>query len=402
MRLADGVTLAWRSLAGNRRRTLLLVLATSIGVSAVIALGALGEGARRFVTNQFAALGTNLVIVMPGRNETIGGAPPIMGATPRDLTLGDALALGTLPGVAAVAPVMVGSAPVSTAAGLEREVTVLGSSRELASVRRLELGHGRFLPPLELTRSAAVCVLGFDLAAALFGHASAIGQSVRIGDRRMRVVGVLAEGGVSVGVDFDDLAIVPVAAAQALFDREGLFRILVEARETADLERLDAAIHRLIAARHEGEDDVTVITQDSVVATLGKILDAVTFALVAIAAVSLAVAGILIMNVMLVAVAQRRTEIGILKALGARRRDILRLFLLEAVMLAALGAGGGLAVGFAGAAFAARLYPAFPLAVPAWAPLAATAVALISGLVFGMLPARRAAALDPVAALARR
>ncbi len=402
LRTRDSVGLARGALAGNLRRTLLIAFATAIGVSSVLMLTGLGEGARRFVTGQFESLGTNLLIVLPGRSETVGGAPPIMGETPRDLTIDDALALTRWPDIIEVAPVMVGNAPVSTASGLEREVTVLGSTAAMASVRRLAIAQGRFLPVADPKRGEAVCVLGFKLREELFPRTAAYGQWVRIGDRRFRVIGILAEGGVSVGVDFDDLAIIPVASAAALFDQESLFRILAEARIGADLEAASRAVHEIIAARHEGEDDVTVITQDSVVATLGRILNAVTFGVAAISAISLAVAGILIMNVMLVSVAQRRAEIGVLKALGARSVDIRRLFMLEAVMLAALGAGAGLLLGTAGAFAVARLYPQFPLAIPPWAMFAAVTVALVSGLVFGVAPARRAAALDPIEALAKR
>ncbi|MGR8921043.1 MAG: ABC transporter permease, partial [Gammaproteobacteria bacterium] len=320
----------------------------------------------------------------------------------RDLTIDDALALTAWHDIETVAPVVVGNAPASVASGREREITVIGSTAAMAEVRRLNVAQGRFLPPLDPKRGAPVCVLGYELREELFGRQSAYGKWIRIGDRRFRVIGVLAESGVSVGVDFDDLVIVPVASAQALFDRESLFRIIAEAREGADLEAASAAIHRIIAARHEGEDDVTVITQDSVVETLGRIVDALTFGVAGISAISLAVAGILIMNVMLVSVAQRRAEIGLLKAVGASAADVRRLFLLEAVLLAVCGATLGLAMGYAGALSVARLYPDFPVAVPTWAVAAAVVVAAGSGLVFGVAPARRAARLDPIEALAKR
>ncbi len=402
LRWRDSLALASGALRGHLRRTVLIALATAIGVASVVMLTALGEGARRFVTGQFEALGTNLLIVLPGRSETVGGPPPLLGETPRDLTVNDALALTAWPDIIDVAPVMVGNAPVSTATGLEREVTVLGSTAAMARVRRLDVAQGRFLPPGDVERSAAVCVLGHTVREELFGNRSAYGAWIRIGDRRFRVIGVLADSGVSVGVDFDDLVVVPVAAAQALFDQESLFRILAEARLDADLDAASRAVHEIIAARHEGEDDVTVITQDSVVATLGRILDALTYGVAGISAISLGVAGILIMNVMLVSVAQRQGEIGLLKALGARSRDVRRLFLIEAIMLAAAGALLGLALGAAGVAAVARLYPQFPVATPAWAVAVALLVATGSGLVFGVMPARRAAALDPVDALARR
>jgi putative ABC transport system permease protein len=402
MRGADYLQLAWSATTSNVRRTLLIMLATAIGVAAVVMLTALGEAGRRYVTGQFETLGSNLLIIMPGRNETVGGAPPMMGETPRDLTIDDALALLADAAITRVAPVSVGSAPASTAAGLERELSVLGSTAELRQVRRLKMGQGRFLPRGDPHRASAVCVLGAEAKQELFGDAPALGQWLRLADRRFRVIGVLAESGVSVGMDMDDLIIVPVAAAQALFNREGLFRVLVEARGPAWLDTAEQAIHRIVAARHEGEDDVTVITQNSVVQTLDRIIGTLTLGVAAISSISLLVAGILIMNVMLVTVAQRRAEIGLLKALGAPGRSVQRLFLLEALLLAGSGAVAGVALGTAAAWLTNRLLADFDVVPPAWAVLAALLIALASGLLSGVLPARRAAALNPIDALARR
>ncbi|MEQ8231671.1 MAG: ABC transporter permease [Gammaproteobacteria bacterium] len=398
----DALRLAGGALAANRRRSLLIGLATAIGVAAVVLLASLGEGAQRFVTGQFEALGTNLLVVMPGRNETTGGPPPVLGTTPRDLTIDDAYALTQWRDIVDIAPVMVGNAPVSVASGLEREVNVLGTTASMETLRHLEVVQGRFLPAGDPKRGAAVCVLGEELREALFAGEAAVGRWVRVADRRFRVVGVLRDTGVSIGTDFDDLVIVPVASAQMLFDRESLFRIIAAVRPGADLAAASAAVHDIIAARHEGEDDVTVITQDSVVETLGRIVGTITLGVAAISGVSLAVAGILIMNVMLVAVTQRRAEIGLLKALGARTTDVRNLFLLEAVMLAAGGALAGLAVGLTGALAVGAWYPAFPVATPRWAMATAVGVAVVTGLVFGVVPARRAAALEAVDALSRR
>ena len=402
MRPADVLALALGSLGSNWRRTALIALATAIGVTSVLLLTALGEGAHRYVLGQFESLGTNLLIVLPGRSETVGGPPPMLGETPRDLTVDDAYALLQASALKRVAPVIVGSAPVSTAAGLEREVTILGTTDALLHVQRLKMSRGKFLPAGDPSRAASVCVLGFELAAELFGNRTPMGQWVRVGDRRFRVLGVLADSGVTVGVDFNDVALIPVASAQALFNRESLFRILIEAASEHDLDAGEAAIHRIIAARHEGEDDVTVIAQDSVVKTLGRVLTALTLGVSGISAISLAVAGVLIMNVMLVSVTQRRAEIGLLKALGARLVDVRRLFLVEAFLLATLGAAFGLGGGLLGTRIIAGLYPDFPVSVPLWSIGVAVGVAMLTGLVFGVLPARRAAALDPIDALSKR
>ncbi len=398
----DACALAWQAITAQRVRALLIGLATAIGVAAVVLLTALGDGARRYIVDEFSALGTNLLIVLPGRNETVGGPPPLMGETPRDLTLGDSDALARDPYAVRVAPLMVGSANVSTAAGLEREATLLGATADFAEVRQLAMDHGRFLPSAAVDRATSVCVLGPELASELFPQSGAVGRWVRIGDRRFRVLGVLASTGVSIGQDFDEMAIIPVASAQILLDTEGLFRILVEARPGIPLANAAEAVRETIKARHEGEDDVTVITQDSVIATFDRILNTLTLAVAGVSAISLVVAGILTMNVMLVAVAQRRTEIGLCKAVGARLADIRRLFLWEAVLLTASGAVAGVALGYASAFALRQIYPAFPAFVPLWGTAAAVLTAGACGIAFGVLPASRAARLDPVQALSRR
>lgn len=398
----DTLVLAAQALTAHRLRTALILLAMGIGVTAVVLLTTLGETGRRYITGEFQSLGTNLLIMLPGRNETTGGAPPMLGATPRDLTVGDVLALDRSPYLSYVTPVLVGGAPVSTSEGLERETTILGTTAMMQRVRNLTLATGTFLPATDPYRAAPVAVIGETIRAELFARRSAVGEWLQVGDRRFRIVGVLADEGISVGVNFNDVVLVPVASAQQLFNREGLFRVMAEMRGGTDPELAIADARRIIMARHEGEDDVTLITQDSLVGTFDRILGAVTFGIAGIGAISLAVAGILIMNVMLVSVAQRTAEVGLLKALGSSAGIIRRLFLTEALLLSALGALLGLALGVLLAWAMQRLWPAVPFATPSWALIAAPAVALATGLLFGVLPARRAARLDPIVALAKR
>jgi putative ABC transport system permease protein len=402
MRIADLLHLAAESLFRARLRSVMMLIAMSIGVAAVVVLTSLGEGARRYVTGEFQALGTDLLIVLPGRSETTGVQPGLFaGETPRDLTLDDARALLRIPGIERIAPLVVGSAPVSSV-GLTREVPVIGSTADFYYVRKLSMGQGRFLPPGELDRDMAVCVIGTKVASELFPHGPAVGGSVRIGERRFRVIGVLGESGRAVGFDLQELVIIPVASAQQIFNTESLFRILVQASDHDAIARTRLAVLETIKARHQGEEDVTVITQDAVLATFNRIFTALTLTLAGIASISLAVAGILIMNVMLVAVSQRTAEVGLLKALGARGRQITALFLAEAVLLSVAGAVAGLVAGYGANALIGRLYPALQVGAPAWAVALALVVAVASGVVFGLMPARRAARLDPVIALAGR
>lgn len=399
MRTADLFRFGLKALGGARLRTALMLLAMTIGVAAVVMLTALGEGARRYVVDSFSDLGTHLLIVLPGRSETTGAAPPIMGETPRDLTLDDAIALTRSRHVERVAPVMIGSAPASNGAR-QRDLTVIGSTWDLLPVRHLKLRQGAFLPEGDADRASPVVVLGEKTLKELFGNQAPVGTWIRLGDRRFRVIGVLEPLGQSVGTDFSDIAIIPVASAQALFNTSSLFRILVQAKGREAIPKAREFILDTIRVRHEGEDDVTVIAQDALLSTFDGILRALTYTVGAIAAVSLAVAGILIMNVMLVAVSQRTQEIGLLKALGASQRQVLGLFLAESALLSILGALSGLLAAQGVIWGVARAYPAFPIAAPLWAPIAAAAVAVASGLLFGWLPARRASRLDPVLALA--
>jgi putative ABC transport system permease protein len=397
----DVTRFCFRAMTGYPLRTSLMLLAMAIGVAAVVLLTALGEGARRYVAQQFTSLGTHLLIVLPGRSETVGGPPPLMGETPRDLTVDDAMALLRSSAIRRVAPIMVGSAPVSRS-GRSRDVIVMGSTASLYPVRNLAMARGRFLPDGEVDRADAVVVLGHTLKNELFGNEPAVGGFVRIGQRRFRVIGELARQGESLGLDMGDIAIIPVASAQALYNRASLFRILVQASGREAIARAEQAILDITRERHDGEDDVTVVTQDAMLATFDRIFQALTLAVAGIAGISLAVAGILIMNVMLIAVSQRTGEIGLLKAVGAPGGQILRLFLAEAAMLSILGAAAGLLLAAAGQLGLSRLFPDFPVAVPVWAPMAAVGVAIGTGLLFGVLPARRAARMDPVAALSRR
>jgi putative ABC transport system permease protein len=327
--------------------------------------------------------------------------PMMVGETIRDLTVADAMALTRSSAIRRVAPLSFGAAPVSWN-GLEREVPVMGSTRDMYEIRSLSMAQGKFIPEGDPFQASGVCVLGYRLKKEIFGNDSPLGEWIRIGDSRFRVIGVIAKKGQSLGLDMGDVVVVPVASAQRLFNSETLFRILVQADGREAIPRAREAILKIITERHEGEEDVTVVTQDAILSAFDKIFMALTLTVAGIAAISLTVAGILIMNVMLVAVSQRNSEIGLLKAIGATRGQILLFFLSEAAGLSLIGAGIGILFSFAGVWVLGRVFPSFPLAVPVWALVSSILTALITGLVFGVLPARRAAQLDPVMALSKR
>lgn len=402
MRLADLFDFAWQVVRGNRARTLLILLAMGIGVAAVLVVTALGEGARRYVVNQFSGLGANLVIVLPGRSETAGGMPGfLLGKTPRDLTTDDALALLRSRSIRRVAPLIVGAGDVHWNART-RETPILGTTAEFITVRQMDMGQGQFLPEGDPHHAQPVCVIGAKVKQELFGSTSPVGEWLRIGDRRFRVIGVIAKQGESLGFNTDEIVAVPLASAQALFNTEALFRIMIEAKSRSAVPQAKDDALEILRLRHEGEKDVTVITQDAVLSTFDRILSTLTLAVGGIAAISLSVAGILIMNVMLISVTQRKREIGLLKAIGATGGQIKLLFFTEAALLALAGAVVGLLVGQIGQTILGKVVPAIPVASPTWALIAAPLTALVTAVLFSVAPARRAAKLDPVTALSSR
>jgi putative ABC transport system permease protein len=398
---ADLLGFSFQALAGHRLRTLLSLLGVAIGVAAVVLLTSLGQGARLYVTSEFSQLGTNLLIVIPGKTETAGAAP-IFGGVPHDLTIEDLEAVARhVRGVARVAPLAFGEAPARFEQRM-RYVTVAGTTSGFKGIRQMKIMLGGYLPPGESNESRRVCVIGPAIQREVFGGVNPLGRYLRLGEERFLVIGVLEPRGNSLGMDLDEVVHVPVRSAQRMFNQSGIFRGFVDLHAHADLERAKRAVLELLRERHGGVEDVTVLTQDAVLSTFERIIGTLTAALVGIAAISLSVAGTGIMNVMLVSVSERTAEIGLLKAVGAARRQLVACFLVEAAILASAGGVCGVAAALAlNGAFRA-LYPAFPIEPPPWAIPGAVAVSLVVGLVFGALPARRAARLDPVAALGRR
>lgn len=396
----DSLHFSFTAISRHPLRAILVLTAIAIGVASIVILTGLGEGARRFVLSELSSLGTNLLIVIPGKSETGGVMNVFSGVTTRDLTLQDANSLRRHRQVRRVAPIVLGAAEVSWQQR-SRETPVLGSTAELLRLRQWNLLRGRFLPADESSRASAVSVIGSKLARELFANTNPVGKKLRIGDRRFRVIGVLASEGRSIGVDVENIIIIPAASAQNLFNTPTLFRILVETRSRDAQSQVKQFIINTIKARHQGEEDITIISQDALLGTFDKILTALTLTITGIAAISLTVAGILIMNIMLVTVSQRTTEIGLLKALGATRHQIQTLFLTDAVLLTGSGAAIGILLGHAGNLLIHYFLPAMDNSAPLWAIAGAFLIAIGTGLLFGALPARRAANLNAVQALMR-
>ncbi len=398
MNFVDLFRFAWQALLQDRRRSGLSLIGVVVGVVAVVSLTAIGEGVLRYVTDQFVSLGTSIVIVLPGRNETTGGIPLGIGGVPNDLTLQDTIAIERrIQSIRTAVPISFSTDSIEHAER-SRSVSIIGVSSEFMRLQRLDLATGRVLPESERDRGSAVVVLGRTVAREIFGIENPLGASIRIGGWRMRVIGVLAERGTQLGIQIDESIYVPTATAMRMANTRSVSRIMLELFPKVDLELAIGEIKALLIERH-GEEDFTCISQDAVMDSLSSILRMLTLAVAGIAAVSLAVAGIGIMNVMLVSVSERTDEVGLLKAIGANRRQILTLFLVEAALLSSVGGLLGLAVGTALVALGNQLYPSVELVTPLWAIGSVLLLALGTGVVFGVLPARRAAALDPVLAL---
>lgn len=401
MKPTDLLAFTLLTLRRQRFRSLMLVLSLALGVSSVTLLVSLGEAARGYVLGEFSLLGTDVLAVFPGRKSTSGGMPPVTGTAARDITLEDARVIEkTVPGVQGVAALIVGVAPTSYGPR-ERDTLVLGTSEDFFAIRQLELARGSGWPDMDIDEVLPVAVIGETVAGELFGQQRAIGEWLRVREYRFRVVGVLRGAGDSFGADLSDAVFIPVASAQQLFNTPGLFRLLVQVDPRRDRDAMIATLEQRMQALHDGELDVTVVNPDAMLSSLSDILRMMTLAVAGIAAISLVVAGVLVMNLTLISVQQRTAEIGLLKAVGAASAQVRLLFITEAVLLAL----AGIAVGFLLAVGVLRIatwaLPDLPFTLPWWALLAVSLLTVITAVVFAWRPSAKAAAMTPVAALGR-
>ena len=397
MESAGYLELGAGSLRSHRLRSALSMLGIAIGIAAVILLTSIGEGTRRYLLAEFTQFGTNILAIHPGKVET-SGMPGIFGGTTHKLTLDDAEALRRLPDVQGVVPVAMGQARVE-GAGRGRSVFIYGATADLPEVWNFPLGQGSFLPAGDPRRGSLVAVLGPKLKRELFGDANALGEFVRIADFRLRVIGVMAPKGWLLGLDIDDSAYVPVATSMRMFNLDELQEIDVLFTHEGISEAVADRVRRLLADRHGGREDVTITTQTEMLRVFGNIMSAITTAVAAIAGVSLVVGAIGVFTMMWIAVGERVSEIGLLRALGATGREVHALFLLEAVVLTVIGGAVGVLAGIGIAGAVRFAVPALPVYTPLRYVLAALAVSALAGLAAGVLPARRAASLEPVDAL---
>jgi len=396
MTFQDLLTLSLRALTAHRLRSFLTLLGIGVGIAAVILLTSIGEGVHRFVLAEFTQFGTNVIEIAPGKTKASGG-PGGLQTTVRLLTLEDAEALKRVPGITGVTPGVWGNSEVA-ANGRLRRTTVQGVGPGIPEIFRMTVQTGSFLPDEPFAHARPFAVLGPKLKQELFGNEPALGQRLRIGGMQFRIIGVMAPKGQFLGMDLDDTVFIPTARALELYNREGLMRINLSYREGLMAADVAADITSVLAGRH-GREDFTLTTQEDMLRTLSKILNVLTMAVGALGGISLLVGGVGIVTIMTIAVTERTNEIGLLKALGAREQTILGIFLAEAVFLSALGGAMGLVLGIGIAQLAHLAVPALPVQTPLSFVILAEVVAIVIGLAAGVLPARRAALLDPVEAL---
>lgn len=393
---ADFFVFTLGSLRSNPSRSLLTGLGIAVGIAAVVLLTSIGEGLQRFVLAEFTQFGTNLIGVTPGRSTTHGMSGALV-SNVRPLSLDDARALSRLSGIQAVVPMLQGNAAVEAGKHSRRSI-VFGVGHQVPEVWRMAVAIGRFLPDDEPRTARPFAALGSKLAAELFAGRSPLGQRVRIGGESYRVVGVMEAKGQFLGFDLDDAVYLPVARAMAMFNKQSLMEIDLLYRVGSEGDAVAERVRTLLERRH-GDEDFTIVTQDQMLDVLGNILGILTIAVGALGGISLLVGGVGILTIMTIAVNERRAEIGLLRALGASRRQVLLLFIGEATVLSALGGALGLGTGAGIAWLLGVVVPALPTHTPWSFAGAALAVAAVIGLTAGAFPAWRASRLDPVASL---
>ncbi len=396
MLLSDLIRLATASFFASRLRSFLTALGIAVGIAAVILLTSIGAGLHQFVLAEFSQFGTNLIVIQPGKTQTHGGNAGVFGSA-RPLSIEDALAVQRLPYIQAVNPSVQGNAEVR-ANGKTRRSTVYGAGHQFSKVFAINVQTGSFLPDDEPTQARAFVVLGSKVRQELYAGVNPLGSYLRVGGQRYRVIGVMAPKGQILGFDLDDSVFIPASRAMELFNRPGLMEIQVNYQPNADLDNILHALGRLLKERH-GSEDFTLIPQAKALEVLGSVLDVITFAVGALGGISLLVGGVGILTIMTMAVTERTAEIGLLRALGARESQVLMLFLIEAILLSALGGLAGLLLGFGIAQALHLLFPALPVHTPWLFAVSALLSAASIGLAAGVMPARRAARLDPVEAL---
>jgi putative ABC transport system permease protein len=396
MFIRDIIKLSLSSLVDQRLRSFLTILGIAVGIASVVLLTSIGEGVHRFTLAEFTQFGTNLIGINPGKSTTLGTSGAVINNI-RPLSIADEEALRRIPGVIDTVSLIQGNGPVEFEKK-QRRTTILGVGSAAAEVWQIRVVKGRFLPADDSNAARSYVVLGSKVKDELFRDMNPLGQLVRVAGERYRVIGVMETKGQMLGFDLDDAVYIPTVRAMSLFNQQSLMEIDLLYQTGMQSSTIARQAKRVLINRHSVED-FTITTQEEMLEVLGSVLGILTMAVGGLGAISLLVGGVGIVTIMTIAVNERTPEIGLLRALGADRRQILFIFIGEAVVLAAIGGLAGLIIG-AGIAWLLGVFvPALPTHTPWLYAVYAEVLAAVIGLLAGVLPASNAAKLDPVEAL---
>lgn len=396
MKIKDIFLFSSFSIVSQKLRSFLTALGIGVGVLCVIFLTSMGQGLQDFIVGQFTQFGSNIIAVQPGKTQTLG-APMGIHGTMKPLSFGDTEAIEKLPLVEYAVPVSGANGEIESDTRLRRSL-VVGTGADYDKIVGADNMLGQFLPKDNAKTPRSFVVLGPKMRDELFGNENPLGKAIRVNSQRFRVVGVLPPKGDFLGFDLDDAVYIPIAKFNTMFNKNGFQEIDVVHYDDATTEEVVASVKRLMISRHGGED-VTITTQADMLDTLGEIMKWLKFTVAAFGGISLIVGGVGIFTIMTVAVNERKSEIGILRAIGASQRRIRDVFLLESIFLSIFGAILGLVAGFMVINISLFIYPDLPIAIAWEYILYAVLISLFIGLLAGFLPARSASEMDPIEAL---
>lgn len=399
----ENIIIALRSVWANKVRAFLTMLGVIIGVSAVITLIAMGQGVKSSISSEIEAMGSNLLIILPGRvtldnGGSLGGISSSAGIS--TLTLDDKKAIEeNVEGIENIAAIMMLSGTLKYE-DKEAFPFLVGGEQELEFMNLYNVADGRFINEQDNIEMKKVVVVGKTVAADLFGEgADPLGKTVVIGKDEYEIIGVMETESLStVGIDANSMAVMPIETAAEAFDNNKLHRIMLSVSEGYEIDERSEAIKNFMIERHEGVEDISVLTQEDILSTLDMVLGLMTALLSGIAAISLVVGGIGIMNIMLVSVTERTKEIGIRKAMGATAGNILTQFLTEAAVLSLIGGGIGVGLSYL-ASFLLKSFTDIAPEITFSSILMAFTISVLIGIIFGVAPAVKAARKDPIEAL---
>lgn len=390
---------SFEALNENKLRSALTMLGMIIGVSAVILLVSVGTGAKRYITSEFESLGTNIVIIQPGKTDKKNSMGPPVSSSKGKLTLQDVDAIiKRANSVSAVSGVMFGAGTIKNDFST-LNINILGASDQFIKIFNMSIADGNYISKDEEDAGRRVVVLGHNVYKGLFGNDNPLGKLVKINDSEHRVIGVIKESGDKLGFNVDEIVFIPTKSALRLFNTENLFGIRASGRSRGGLDDTVKEITEILKERRDGEEDFTMVTQVTMLESMNTILNMLTYALGAIAFISMLVGGIGIMNIMLVSVTERTREIGIRRAVGARQSDILKQFLIEAVVISLSSGLIGIFISIFITFTLYAFFPSFDMRPPFWIIPPAFFMSLFTGVIFGVWPARKASRIQTIDAL---